>query len=140
VEQQRAHEQDVVCFEDAWNFVSLYLPSLDGCRVEPAAAMRSGQHAQGTIVRTTVVEVHPHRQHPLEYGNRRLDVYDPLLLRPSSKAGDALAVANGDRQVLVPGNLPVSLGRFIEQRRLDGKASWAENRFHERSNRRGPRK
>jgi hypothetical protein len=114
VQNEWSHQQEAASLNDALNFGRSSFPSIDGRGVESSVSMRTGQHAQGTAVRPAIIEVHSHSQHSLENGNRGLHVHDPFFLRPSREAGRGTALADGDRQILVPRHLPIRLATLVE--------------------------
>src|SRR5438552_3180924 len=76
--------------------------------------MRARQDAQSTVGLIGVVEVEPHAEHLLEKCNGRLDVRNAVLCAPRTETGYLGSGANRQRQILVPRNQPIRVGRLVE--------------------------
>src|SRR2546425_9541585 len=63
----------------------------------------------------------PDGEHLLKKFDGRLNVGHAVLDAPWAKAGDHDAGAKRQRQILVPRNQPVCVGRFVEVNGADGK-------------------
>src|SRR5262249_35127524 len=92
--------------------------------------MRTGNDAQRSVIKPTLVKMQSYCEHVIHDFRWRLDVHDPIFHCPRSKALNITALSNGNRQILMPNNLPICASRFVEKYRPHGKAFRSHNRFH----------
>ena len=89
--------------------------------------MRAIDNANGAVVCGARIEMQANGEHALEDVDRRLYVRDTALLGPRSVVGHLNALLRGDREVLVPNDLPIRVGSLVEEERTDGEARVAKN-------------
>lgn len=77
--------------------------------------MSAREDAQGAVVGSAVVEVETDGQHLLEDLHGGLDVDDALFFRPGPPALDVDALLDGQAQVLVPGDFPVTVRGLVKE-------------------------
>ena len=75
----------------------------------------------------------PDGKHRLQNRDWRLDVEDPRLDRPWTKARSISLFLHGDGQVLMPWDFPVGLGRLVKQQAPNREGFGGQNRFYQRS-------
>src|ERR1700722_17109890 len=69
----------------------------------------------------------PNRQHSGQQCRGCMDVRNPSLARPGPESGDFPSLPYGDRQVLMPGEIPVGGQGLVEEDSTYGECSRAEN-------------
>ena len=105
----------------------LVTKSIDRIRRQPPEPMRAVDHANRAVVDGTRIEVEANRQHVLEDRGRRLDVRHASLLGPWTVARGLDPALRGYGEVLVPNDLPVRVGSFVEEEDADREARVAED-------------
>src|SRR5262245_34720396 len=93
--------------------------------------MRARKHEQRSVLAHAIVEVKPHRQHPLENWGRCLHMQHSSLARPWSPAGNLRVRADAKRDVLVPKHRPVRIRSLVEENTAHGTSradDWLDQR------------
>lgn len=79
-----------------------------------------------TVIRSTVIEMHPHKVHVLEDRAGRLTVPNTRFFGPVYEIGMLVAFGNSDDPILMPGHAPVDPLRLIEGDHAHGDEPFAE--------------
>ena len=82
---------------------------------QATVTMRAWHHAKRAVVLGTVVEVETKGDDAFENIGGRLDVDDTRFYAPRSESRRVDPFADANRQVLVPWDLPIRFGDFIEE-------------------------
>lgn len=122
MQDQRPHYQEVARIRGHCDLSRCRAHGVDLLDPEPSMSMRSGNDPQRPVFRSTGVKVQAESQHALQDTIRRLNVRRALLRGPRAEAERLLAFPNGDRAVLVPGNVPVMSADLSNSRPRTGKA------------------
>src|SRR3954464_4725807 len=77
-------------------------------------------------------------QHGVQYLGWRLHVWNAIFVRPRTEPGNLFALTYSDGAVLMPGDLPVGFGSFVEQKRAYRKTLATENRLDQLAQVGGP--
>lgn len=131
MEQQRPHQHDPASPHTADHLGHLAAEPLDLGVGKAAGAMRAGQDPQRPVVRPRIVQVDAEGHDALEDLHRRLDVEDSLLHGPGAESFHVDVPLSADRQILVPGHLPVGRGRLVEHDPLDRPGPRSEHALGE---------
>jgi hypothetical protein len=100
--------------------------------------MSAIDHADGSVVWATWIEMKPDRQHLLEYSGRGLHVRNTGFLGPRAIAWQVDAVLNSDGEILVPDDFPVRVRCLVEKQcpnRNGGLAEYGRGESPERGSR-----
>src|SRR5690349_23603659 len=82
VQDQRTHGDDRAALGKAVDRLGAGPPRVDRAPREPTDAVRSTQHAYGSVGRPAVIEMHAHGEHALQQLGRCLHVLHAVLLAP----------------------------------------------------------
>ena len=91
VEQQGSHQQESASFHNAAHLTHSPTPFFDVRGADLTGAVGTGQYADGAVLRTAVVEVHPDGYHALQDADRRLHVGNASLRTPRAVTLDVTA-------------------------------------------------
>lgn len=89
---------------------------------------------QWAITRTALIQVQPQGKHLLEHLNGRLNMRDPVLNGPCGEASDLDFLLNGDREILMPGNLPIRFRRLVKENAPHDQRVHAEHSLDQGAN------
>jgi hypothetical protein len=131
VPEERAHDDSIAAIDGTGNR-SNSLRASGG----DAAAMRARRCHQRSARRPTGIEMKSNRQHSLENRGWRTNVRNAGPDRPRPETGDLRAPSHGDREILMPGDVPVGLGRLVEQDRPHRERGVRQACMHDRKQRR----
>jgi len=67
------------------------------------------------------------RHHPRQQIGRGLNVRNPRLLRPATEAAHVTPGSDGDRQILMPGKVPVGGQSLVEEEPTHRECTWAQD-------------
>src|SRR5690242_20221240 len=93
--------------------------------------MRTGNHTQRSVITPTFVQMKSDGEHASHNFARRLHVHDSRLRRPRTKSFNVLALADGNRQVLMPSDLPVRCSRLIEENSPNRETFGSKDSLHD---------
>jgi hypothetical protein len=128
MKKQRTHEKCAAARQRACYHASL-VPAGDLLLRQAAVPMTTRNRAQGAVLEVVFVEVNANCQHPFENGSWRLNVVYTVFDGPRTEAGMFDAAGHCDGQILVPGDLPVRFGSFVEEDALYRAAIGPQNCF-----------
>jgi hypothetical protein len=123
---ERAH-QDCAALGNGTGNAWLLSPSCDFIGSEASGSVRAWDHAERSVAGVAFVKVQADGEHVPHYGCWRLDMRGASFDRPWAEMWRILSFTNRYRAILVPGDLPVRVGRFVEKEPPHGKAIAAEN-------------
>src|SRR5438093_288743 len=107
MKQERLHHHDVTTASDALDLAKPLAQPPGRFRRQPTVLMRPGHDAERTTCRPAVIEVDTHGNERCEDSQRRLDVSDAALLRPSGALGMRDALLDRNSEILVQRDKPV---------------------------------
>jgi hypothetical protein len=131
VKQEWPHHHGSAAFHRARSRGLVLFPVLDLARVKAAVFVSTGQHAQRAVSLVSVIQVQAHSQHVFQHRNRRLHVSNAGLDGPRTVSLNVNPLANSNREVLVPCDLPVCIPVFIEIDAPDNTSAISKKRFDE---------
>lgn len=119
VEGERSHEQDFALFRQAGNFAAGG-DHVGNCRgFQDSQKMGGGANPERAVGVITVIQMETHREELLENPGGRPCVVDALFDGRDRESGRGDAFCEGKHQVLMPCDLPIRGGCFIESDGLD---------------------
>lgn len=126
MQDERSERENAALLNETLAFGPATSELIDLARQKSAASMRAIDHANGTVVRAARIEVNANGQHVFKNGDWRLNVCDTGLLAPRTKSRNFDAPTCGNREILMPHDLPVRIRRLVEEDRAYGEAVSAQ--------------
>ena len=77
--------------------------------------MRARDDGKGAVIFSGIIEMDSQGDHLHEQFSWWLDVVDSCLFGPRAVAFDFVSFFDGDGSILMPGNGPIGLRRFVEE-------------------------
>lgn len=115
VQDQRLHQNHSAARNRASNNRASLTPLRNLVNGKPPASVRATHDAQRPVILGTVIQMQSDGNHALQQWRRRLDVSDSLFNRPRAEARDLPSRLHADRQILMPGHMPIRFRRLIKQ-------------------------
>src|SRR5688500_6322949 len=107
MQQKGAHHQEPAPRYDARDLLKVRSTLLDGALAQFSILVRSRKNTHRSVRRAARIQMHAHGDHALEDFSWGLHVNNAGFDGPRAKASDVASLSDGDREVLMPRDLPV---------------------------------
>ena len=131
MQEQGPHEEHVATGNRTGNNRRLRLCGLDLLHRQSSATVRAWDHADRAVVLTAVVKMNANSQHAFQNRDGRLHMNHTFFNRPRPETGDIESGFDGNRQVLMPGHLPICGRGLIEEDGAGGERIAAKHALHQ---------